>query len=78
MASLSDLNFLQLPGASEGQWLLAKDRRGNEIVPDAKLAEAIITADSLTPATQELLGDIAVGLLINLSEANPNALVSVA
>lgn len=78
MAPLSDLNFLQLPGGSDGQWLLAKDRRGKEIVPDVKLAEATVAADALPPGAQDLLGKVDGGLLIDLSEANPAAIVSVA
>lgn len=78
MASLSDLNFLQIPGDGQRNWLLVKDRRGNEIVPDAKLAEAIAPVASLDPADLELIGDASAGLLVDLNDANPNALVSVA
>jgi hypothetical protein len=78
MASLDDLNFLQFPGGSSGQWLFVKDRRGNEIVPDARLAEAVATIESIPFSVQEFLGDVAQGLLIDLSKANPNTLVSVA
>lgn len=78
MASLGDLEFMQLPGESEGQWLLAKDRRGNEVIPDARLAQAVVTTEARPLAAEELLGDVASGLLINLQQATPNALVSVA
>lgn len=78
MATLGDLEFLQLTGASEGQWLLVKDRRGNEVLPDAKLAQAAVSAESLPLNAVELLGDVAGGLLVDLEEATPSALVSVA
>jgi hypothetical protein len=78
MASLGDLDFLQLPGSGDDRWLVAKDRRGKEIIPDAKLTEAIVPAADLSVAAKERLGGSADGLIINLNEAPANALVSVA
>jgi hypothetical protein len=77
-APLSDLDLLQFEGIAEGSWLLAKDRRGNEVLPDAKLAEAIAPAESLPGAARELLGDANTGLVIDLRKAKQDALVSVA
>ena len=78
MANLGDLEFIQLTGASEGRWLLAKDRRGSEVLPDAKLAQAVVSAELLPLNAAELLGDVTGGLLVDLQEATPSALVSVA
>ncbi|WP_428308205.1 hypothetical protein [Lacipirellula sp.] len=78
MATLGELEFVRLPGAGDERWLLAKDRRGNQIVPDAKLTDSVATATALPIDAQPLLGDASGGLLLHLDDADPTSLLTVA
>ncbi|BBO31286.1 hypothetical protein [Lacipirellula parvula] len=78
MATLGDLEFVRFPSAGDQRWLLVKDRRGNQIIPDAELADAVAAAAALPVDAQPLLGDAVSGLLLDLNDADPASLVTVA
>lgn len=78
MATVGDLEFVRFPGSNDQRWLLAKDRRGNQIIPDAKLLDAVATAAALPLDAQSLLGEANGGLLLHLQDIDPATLLTVA
>ena len=75
-ATIEDLDLLQLPGTSQGRWLTVKDRRGSEVIPEGKLADACISYDSLSAEQQELLGEVASEITLDLRRAARSSTVS--
>jgi hypothetical protein len=75
--ALGELELLQLPGYAEGRWLAATHRRGEELIPDSRLAEAIVPQADVPLAAQSLLGESAKDPLIDLGVANRNGFLSV-
>ena len=75
-ATVGELDLLRLPGRSDGHWLMVKDRRGSAAIPDAKLADAMIPLESITPDQQELLGEPVGGLALDLSRVDRSWTVS--